>query len=208
MRLALATRNKDKLRELLGLLHGERIELVALDAFPELADVEETGTTFEQNARLKAVYTAREADVWTLAEDSGLEVDALGGRPGVYSARYAGRHGDDAANNAKLIRDLQGTSDRTARYVCAMVLARPGGDVAATTRGVCEGYIGHEALGTGGFGYDPYFIPNAATASMAQLEPQAKDALSHRGQALRAMLPILRMHLASDDPSQEAPTVR
>jgi XTP/dITP diphosphohydrolase len=207
-RLALATRNKGKLRELIGILQDEPLELVALDVLPGVRDVAETGDTFEDNACLKASHTAREAGVWALGEDSGLEVDALGGLPGVYSSRYAGRHGDDDANNAKLVRALEGVADRTARYLCTLALARPGGEIVATTRGVCEGRIGHEPLGKGGFGYDPYFLPNAATASMAQLEPQTKDALSHRGQALRAMLPILRMYLLPEDPSQETHALR
>ena len=208
MQLVLATRNQGKLRELLGLLRGESVEVVTLDAFPHLCDVDETGTTFEENARIKASYAARQADAWALAEDSGLSVDALDGLPGVYSARYAGRHGDDDANNAKLIRALEGKDDRAARYICSMVLARPGGDVVGTTRGVCEGRIGHEPRGTGGFGYDPYFWPDAATSTMAELDPHAKDSLSHRGQALRAMLPILRMQLSGADPSREAHTLR
>jgi XTP/dITP diphosphohydrolase len=210
-RLLLATRNRGKLRELQTLLGGEQIELITLADLSEVGEIEETGASFEENARIKASQAARVARMWTLGEDSGLEVDALGGQPGIFSARYAGTHGDDDANNAKLIRELEGRDDRGARYVCALALARPGGDVVALTRGVCEGRIATDASGSGGFGYDPYFWPEATgTGSMAELEPQLKAAISHRGQALRAMISLLRMHL--DDSREPAspvePTLR
>jgi XTP/dITP diphosphohydrolase len=174
-------------------------------------EIEETGTTFEENARIKASHAARAVRMWTLGEDSGLEVDALGGQPGIFSARYAGTHGDDAANNARLIQELAGHDDRRARYVCALALATPDGDVVALTRGVCEGRIGTEARGNRGFGYDPYFWPEAAASgSMAELDPALKDAISHRGQALRAMVSLLRMHLGSSEAaaSPGEPTLR
>ncbi len=209
-RLLLATRNAGKLRELRSLLEGERLELVGLGEFPHFGEVEETGKSFEENAALKATQAARDLDLWALGEDSGLEVDALGGRPGIHSARYAGEHGDDAANNAKLIEELRGVENRSARYVCSMVLASPGGRVIATTRGVCEGRISNTPSGVQGFGYDPYFWPEPAQCSMASLEPQSKDLISHRGQALRAMISLIRMHLGSESAvgSPEEPTVR
>jgi len=209
-RLLLATRNPGKLRELRSLLEGEPVELVGLGEFSHFADVEETGKTFEENAVLKATEAARGLDLWALGEDSGLEVDALSGRPGIFSARFAGQHGDDAANNAKLMEELRGIEDRAARYICSMALARPGGEVVATTRGVCEGRIGHEPSGSNGFGYDPYFWPEPAQCSMASLEPQSKDLISHRGQALRAMVSLIRMHLAPESAaaSPEDSTVR
>ena len=210
-RLLLATRNSGKLRELRSLLGGEAIELVALDECPEIGEIEETGRTFEENAALKAAAAARASRCFALGEDSGLEVDALGGAPGVYSARFAGRHGDDEANNRKLIRDLRGKENRVARYVCAMVLADPSGEVIATTRGVCEGRIRDEPKGHNGFGYDPYFVPDAARVTMAELEPQMKDAISHRGQALRAMVGLLHLHLGrAEEPAAPLtePTVR
>jgi XTP/dITP diphosphohydrolase len=202
-RLLLATRNRGKLRELQNLLGGEQIELLTLADHDGIGEIEETGSSFEENARIKASHAARAARLWTLGEDSGLEVDALGGQPGIFSARYAGAHGDDDANNAKLIRELAACENRSARYVCSLALARPGGDIVALTRGVCEGRIGTEAQGSRGFGYDPYFWPEATgNGSMAELEPQLKDAISHRGQALRAMLSLLRMHL--DDRQEPA----
>jgi XTP/dITP diphosphohydrolase len=210
-RLLLATRNRGKLREIAGLLGGEQLELITLADHGGIDDIEETGATFEENARIKASHAARAARMWTLGEDSGLEVDALGGQPGIFSARYAGSHGDDDANNARLVRELAGSEDRRARYVCALALAGPDGDVVALTRGVCEGRIGTEARGSQGFGYDPYFLPEAAgSGSMAELEPALKDAISHRGQALRAMISLLRMHLhAGDEPaSPREPTLR
>jgi len=210
-RLLLATRNRGKVRELLALLGGESFKIVTLTDYPQLGDVDETGSTFEDNARLKAKAAATATGEWSLGEDSGLEVDALNGRPGIHSARYSGVHGDDAANNHKLMRELDGCEDRSARYVCAIALARPSGEIIATTRGVCEGHVGLEPRGQGGFGYDPYFIPEAMPhATAAELEPAIKDALSHRGQALRAMLSVLRMHLGAPPqaPADEAPTVR
>jgi XTP/dITP diphosphohydrolase len=194
-RLLLATRNRGKVRELLALLCGEAIEISTLDDLPGVTDAEETGVSFDANARIKAEHGARASGVWSLGEDSGLEVDALEGRPGIYSARYSGRHGDDAANNAKLVRELQGRADRRARYVCAMALADPEGHVVATSQGVCEGQIVLEPRGSGGFGYDPHFVAEACSQTMAELEPEAKAALSHRGQALRAMLGMIRMHV-------------
>ena len=205
-RLLLATRNRGKLRELAALLGGEPLELVTLADHGGVGEIEETGTTFEENARLKASQAARATRMWTLGEDSGLEVDALGGQPGIFSARYAGTHGDDAANNARLMRELAGKPDRRARYVCALALAAPDGEVVALTRGVCEGRIGNEARGTQGFGYDPYFWPEAASSgSMAELEPALKDAVSHRGQALRAMVSLLRMHLTAGESTAASP---
>jgi XTP/dITP diphosphohydrolase len=195
VKLLLATRNAGKLRELAALLAGESIELVPLSDRPQIPEIAESGQTFEANAVLKAEHAARASGLWTLGEDSGLEVDALDGRPGVYSARYAGAHGDDAANNAKLVRELARCDDRSARYVCVMALARPDGRIAATTRGVCEGRISLEPRGTSGFGYDPHFIPTVISKTMAELDLSAKAALSHRAQAFRAIHSQIRMHM-------------
>ena len=198
-RLLLATRNSGKVRELLPLLEREQIELVALDDVPGIPDAEETGRSFDENARIKAVHGARAAQLWSLGEDSGLEVDALEGRPGIYSARYAGKHGDDDANNAKLVRELARFENRTARYVCVIALCDPEGKIAGTARGVCEGRIILEPRGRGGFGYDPYFVPDAGGGqqTMAELDAEMKSALSHRGQALRAILTMIRLHVAA-----------
>jgi XTP/dITP diphosphohydrolase len=193
-RLLLATRNAGKIRELHALLAPARLELTTLANHPEAPDVEETGESFEANARLKASAAAKATGLWALGEDSGLEVDALGGAPGIRSARYAGQHGDDEANNERLLRELGGKSDRSARYVCALALARPDGEVVAITRGVCEGEITEEPRGTGGFGYDPLFIAHGQRVTNAELIPEEKDALSHRGAAVRTLLPLLAVH--------------
>lgn len=190
-----ATRNEGKLRELRTLLSGQPIQLESLAAHVEVGEVEETGETFEENAKLKAGHAARKTGLWTIGEDSGIEVDALGGAPGIRSARYAGVHGDDAANNRKLIEALKGADDRTARYLCALALASPGGEIVSTVRGACEGRIVDEPRGTGGFGYDPYFVPEGETLTNAELTEREKSALSHRGRAVRALIPILRLHV-------------
>lgn len=190
-----ATRNEGKLRELRTLLSGEPLRLESLAAHVKVGEVDETGETFEENAKLKAAHAARKTGLWTIGEDSGIEVDALGGAPGIRSARYAGVHGDDAANNRKLIEALKGVDDRTARYVCALALASPTGEVVSMVRGASEGRIVDEPRGTGGFGYDPYFVPEGETRTNAELTELEKSALSHRGRAVRALIPILRLHV-------------
>jgi XTP/dITP diphosphohydrolase len=194
--LLLATRNRGKLRELVALFAPAGVTCDSLADHPEVGDVEETGRSFEENARLKASAVARACGLWALGEDSGLEVDALGGAPGVFSARYAGAHGDDAANNAKLLAELADRASRAARYRCAMALARPDGAIVATTSGSCEGDISDAPRGGGGFGYDPCFVPRGRSLTMAELSPAEKDELSHRGRAARAMRPLLALHLS------------
>jgi XTP/dITP diphosphohydrolase len=194
--LLLATRNRGKLRELVALFVPAGVTCDSLADHPEVGDVEETGRSFDENARLKASAAARACGHWALGEDSGLEVDALGGAPGVFSARYSGAHGNDAANNAKLLAELAGRPDRAARYRCAMALARPDGAIVATTGGTCEGRIAEAPRGGGGFGYDPLFVPDGRNLTMAELSPVEKDALSHRGRAARAMRPLLALHLS------------
>jgi XTP/dITP diphosphohydrolase len=192
IRLLLATRNRGKLQELEYLLHEAGLGDFVLETLadhPEVGEVEETGQTFEENAHLKATVVARATGVWTLAEDSGLEVKALGGAPGIYSARYAGVHGDDVANNARLLQELAGVTDRAARYVCVAALAAPDGEIAASVRGTCSGTIASAPRGRRGFGYDPCFLPEGEQRSMAELEPAEKAAISHRGRALRALIP-------------------
>jgi XTP/dITP diphosphohydrolase len=200
-RLLLATRNAGKIREMRDLLASLDVQLETLFSHPEAGEIEETGETFEDNARLKAVHAARATGLWAVAEDSGLCVDALGGNPGVRSARYSGVHGDDEANNAKLLREMEGKTERRARYVCVLCLARPDGEVLVTTRGVCEGEIATAARGSGGFGYDPLFLPERIPGpTMAELHPEQKNLISHRGQGLHAFLPLLRAHLeAAED---------
>lgn len=185
MQLLIATRNRHKLDEIRVLFELPSLELVGAQAFPDLQEVEEDGATFEANAVKKAVLAARQVGLWTLADDSGLEVEALGGAPGVYSARYAGEPVNYAANNAKLLRELAGAISRAARFRCVVALSSPRG-IARTVEGRCEGVIGSAARGTHGFGYDPLFIPAGHRQTFAEMEGAAKHAISHRGCALLA----------------------
>ncbi|OQA28950.1 MAG: Non-canonical purine NTP pyrophosphatase [Verrucomicrobia bacterium ADurb.Bin345] len=185
MKLVIATRNRHKLDEIRAIFHQPALEIVSAFDFPEIPDVVEDGTTFEANALKKAVTLATATGCWALADDSGLEVDALSGEPGVYSARYAGEPVSYKANNEKLLANLEVAGDRTARFRCVIALSSPSG-VARTVEGSCEGTIGLEERGEGGFGYDPVFIPEGHTLTFAELEPEAKHAISHRGRALRA----------------------
>ncbi len=193
-RLVLGSRNKKKLGELLALLGDLGIDLVDLTPYPDAPEVDETGDTFEANARLKAVQLAPVLGQWVLGEDSGLCVPSLGGAPGIFSARYAGEHGDDAANNAKLLAALEGKTggDRAAYYVSAVVLANPAGEVMAVTEGRCWGAIDAAPHGDGGFGYDPLFVIPEYHASFGELSPRVKRALSHRGRAISTLRPTLR----------------
>ncbi len=198
MRLLLASGNRKKAAEIAALLGAGAagpLEVLSLADFPGLELPEESGATFLENARLKARAGAAGSGLPTLGEDSGLCVDALGGRPGVLSARYA--EGDDRARYEKLLRELRGVpaGQRTARYVCAAVVALPDGRE-ESAEGTCEGEIALAARGEGGFGYDPVFRqPDGRT--MAELTPAEKDAVSHRGQALRVLAPKL-LRLLSD----------
>lgn len=189
-RLLLATRNRGKLRELARLFDDlpAAPALLCVDDLDEPPDdVVEDGETFEENALKKAREVARATGLPTLADDSGLEVDALDGAPGVHSARYAGEHGDDEANNARLLRELRGVPDaeRTARFRC--VLAFVDGDHEHLCSGACEGRVGHAPRGDGGFGYDPLFVIEDGR-TMAELSPADKDERSHRARAARAMI--------------------
>ncbi len=183
MQIVIATRNPHKLQELREILGGPGLEWRSAIDFPDLPDVEEDGETFEANAVKKAEALSRATGTWALADDSGLEVDALGGAPGVRSARYAGEPADYAANNARLLRDLAGASDRRARFRCVLALAGPGFRT-ATVEGSCEGHIAEAPRGAMGFGYDPLFVPDGHTATFAELPPEAKHRISHRGRAL------------------------
>ncbi|MBM4392877.1 MAG: RdgB/HAM1 family non-canonical purine NTP pyrophosphatase [Deltaproteobacteria bacterium] len=184
MQLVLASRNAHKIEELRRI--APEIDWVAM---PEvLGDPPETADSFDDNARQKARFVASALGGWALADDSGLEVDALGGRPGVWSKRYS-PEGTDGANNALLLRELSGVATRTARYRCVIALVGPSGEHVAS--GACEGVIGDAPRGSGGFGYDPLFLPEATPGrTMAELSPGEKDAVSHRGAAM-AQLPRL-----------------
>jgi XTP/dITP diphosphohydrolase len=197
--LVVGTRNRKKLEEIIDILGGLSLELVDLSSFPEAPDVVEDGTTFAANARKKAVALASALHQWVLGEDSGLVVPALNGRPGVYSARYAGRHGDDAANNARLLAELAPLPQdrRLAYYVCCVVLGDPQGDVQAQAEGRCHGLIAKECRGTGGFGYDPLFLIPEYHHTFGELSPRVKHALSHRARALEKLRPVVRRLLSS-----------
>ena len=187
--VVIASRNRGKIAEILQIFADLPVRLRSLADFPDAPEVAETGTTFAENARLKAVAAARHAKAWALADDSGLEVDALGGRPGVRSARYAGESATDPANNEKLLRELAAVPDarRTARYRAAMVLAAADASVLAESEGACEGVIGREPKGSSGFGYDPLFILPDFGRTMAELGLEIKNGISHRAVALRRL---------------------
>jgi XTP/dITP diphosphohydrolase len=197
--LMLGTRNRKKRQEIVEILGDLGLEFGDLADRPEVPDVEETGSTFEENARLKAMQVAKATGAWTLGEDSGLVVPALKGRPGVHSARYAGKQGDDAANNARLLAELGPLPDdrRAAYYVTVAVLADPSGEVRATAEGRCHGAIIKEPRGGGGFGYDPLFLILEFHRTFGELSPRVKHALSHRARALARLRPDLRRLVVS-----------
>jgi XTP/dITP diphosphohydrolase len=192
--LVLGTRNAGKLKELAALLAPLGIRCQSLEGFPAAVEVEESGTTFAENAALKATEQALALGLPVLAEDSGLVVDALGGRPGVYSARFAGPAADDEANNRLLLEELADVPSRkrTAHYACHMALATPDGTVVATSCGECHGWIAKQPSGGGGFGYDPLFIVPEYHRSFGEIAGEVKGMISHRGRALRQMVASLR----------------
>ncbi len=202
MRLVLATRNPGKLRELRELLRGQvpglDVDTQVIDAAAAgVPDVPETGVTFEENALLKAHAVAAATGLPAVADDSGLAVDVLGGAPGIFSARWSGRHGDDAANLDLLLAQLGDISEehRGAAFVCAAALALPGGHT-EVERAELRGTLLTEPRGAGGFGYDPILRPDGYDRSCAELSPEEKNAISHRGQAFRALLPAIVKALA------------
>ncbi len=184
MDVLIATRNLGKLAEFEHALAWPGIRFLSLRDVPDLPEVEETGDSFVANALLKAESGARHTRGWCLADDSGIEVAALGGAPGVRSARYAGVQGDDRANNAKLLAELASCDDRSARFRCVLALAAPDGRI-WTVEGVCKGRIEPSPRGARGFGYDPLFRPHGAARTFGEMGPDEKLGLSHRGAALR-----------------------
>ncbi len=191
MKYIIATHNMKKRNELARILEPLGVEvLTAEQAGVELTDVEETGTTFEENARLKSESGCKETGMPCIGDDSGLVVDALGGAPGVYSARYAGDHGNDSANIALLLENMKDVPDekRTARFMCTVCCTYPDGSEIVVS-GTCEGKIGYEPKGDGGFGYDPVFM--VGDKSFAELTAEEKDRISHRGNALKALAEAL-----------------
>ncbi len=192
MKLLIATNNQGKVLELGRLMHIPQLELVMpADIGLNEFDVEETGQTYLENATLKAVAFARESGLYALADDSGLEVEALNGEPGVYSKRYAGEGATNPERIAFLQRKIEerGSSNRKARFVAVLVLSSPAGEVLETATGYCEGEIGYEMRGENGFGYDPVFIPGLNGRTMAELTDEEKDSISHRGNAARLIAP-------------------
>lgn len=191
MKIIIATHNKHKLQEMSRILSPMGYEVVTdRDLGIELTDAEENGETFLDNARIKAESGCRESGLPCIADDSGLCVDVLGGAPGVFSARYSGVHGDDDGNNRKLLKELEGvpTEKRTAHFACAICVSFPDGSEITAT-GKCEGYIGYEKKGENGFGYDPLFM--VGERSLAEMTAEEKDAISHRGNALKELQKIL-----------------
>ena len=180
--LIIATRNAHKTQEIREMI-GTRYKVLDANDFPHLPAVEETGATFLENATLKALAISREVPGLVLSDDSGLEVDALGGAPGVWSSSFGGEEGNHAKNNVRLMTEMAGKTDRTARFRCTMVLAESG-HVLADFSGTVEGRILESPYGAGGFGYDPLFAPEGHERSFAELGPEVKNALSHRGRAL------------------------
>lgn len=191
--LVLGTRNRKKRGELVDLLEPHGFRLLTLDDFPNSIEVDETGATFHDNAVLKAVQQARQLGQWVLGEDSGLAVDALGGEPGVRSARFSDPGATDERNNELLLAKLAGVplEKRTAHYVCHAVLADPSGAVRAFGEDYCRGRILLERCGAGGFGYDPLFEVIELHRTFGELSPAVKQALSHRSRIIRRLLPQL-----------------
>jgi XTP/dITP diphosphohydrolase len=199
--LVLATRNQGKItefRRILEELAPGQIELIGVDQFPDLVDVDETGSTFEENSLLKSRYTCAATGLPAIADDSGLCVDALKGDPGIFSARWAGNHGNDQANIEKLLEQLKHVPDdkRTAHFTCIASLVMPDGRE-QIAEGRFEGHILHAPVGENGFGYDPIFQPLGLSISSAQMSAQEKDLVSHRGKSLRAIAPHVIQMLAS-----------
>jgi XTP/dITP diphosphohydrolase len=188
----IATKNKGKAKEFEKLFLPKGLAVKTLLDYPELEDVEETGTTFEENAILKAETIANVLGVRVIADDSGLEVDALEGQPGVYSARYAGIEKNDEANIDKVLKELQDVpeNERAARFCCALAMAEPGKET-LTVFGTCEGRILRERKGSNGFGYDPIFFVEAEGKAMAELPSEAKNKISHRANAIRKLEAVL-----------------
>jgi XTP/dITP diphosphohydrolase len=200
--LVVGTRNAKKRQEIFEILGDLGLEIVDLTRWPDAPEVVEDGQTFEANARKKAAELAKALHHWVLGEDSGLVVPALAGRPGVYSARYAGKQGDDAANNKRLLVELAilGDDQRAAYYVCTAALADPDGKVLAVVEGRCHGVIVKDYRGSGGFGYDPLFLIPEYHRTFGELSPCVKHALSHRGRALVKLRHVLHK-LATEPPN-------
>lgn len=198
MELLVATRNRGKITELRELLADLPVQLRGLDEFPQIAAVEETGATFAENAFLKAKIYAEKTGLYALADDSGLEVAALGGAPGVFSARYAGENSSNAEKINKLLDELEKTEDRKrlARFVCVMAFAGKTGEIIHFEEGLCAGRIAAKPFGTNGFGYDPVFIPEDFSETFGELPENIKQKISHRARAMQKIIRFLRDFIA------------
>ncbi len=185
MKIFLATGNKHKIKEIEKIFKMDNVEILSVNDGIEIPEVVEDGDTFEANSQKKAVEIAKFTNMITIADDSGLCVDALNGAPGVYSARYAGEHGNDLDNNLKVVKELQGIENRTARFVCVISLAKPTGEV-YSFRGEVEGEFIDNPVGTEGFGYDPHFFMKEYGKTLAQI-PEIKNKISHRAKALEKL---------------------
>ena len=194
MKLVLASKNKKKIAEMNQILEALGVEVCSQAEAGVDIEVEETGTTFEENSLLKAKAVMEKSGMPAIADDSGLCVDALGGAPGVYSARYGGEGLDDAGRTRLLLENMRGQSPRTARFVCVITCCFPNGDV-ITARGECEGTIAFAPMGDGGFGYDPVFFIPGLKKTFAQLAAEEKNAISHRGKALKIFQQKLEAYL-------------
>ncbi|MCD8211770.1 MAG: XTP/dITP diphosphatase [Oscillospiraceae bacterium] len=194
MQLILASRNQNKLAEFREILSGTGVEILSEDQAGVDVRVEETGTTFQENARLKAEAVSKASGLPAVADDSGLCVEALGDAPGVYSARYGGTGLDDRGRTRLLLKNMEDQSDRRCMFVCAICCVFPGGDV-LTAEGTCPGELTREPLGESGFGYDPVFFVPETGKTFAQLTAEEKNRMSHRGKALRAFAEELQGYL-------------
>ena len=194
MKIVLASRNQKKCKEIHDLLDPYGFELLSVADFPNVAEVEETGSTFAENAALKATEVAVATAHWAIGEDSGLMVDALGGAPGIYSARYSGEGATDEKNNAKLMEELKDVPQekRAAGYICSIAVADATGNVQLAVEASCRGRIAFSAQGNNGFGYDPYFLIPEYHCTFGELSPLVKQHLSHRARAFRLLIRKLR----------------
>jgi len=204
MKLLIASRNPHKLAEIRAIFNLPGMEIIGAHEIEDLPEIIEDGRTFQANAVKKAVSLAMLTKLWTLADDSGLEVDALNGEPGVYSARYAGEPSNYAANNAKLLSLLENQEHRTARFICVVALSSPSGR-AQIVEGICQGRILRESHGEQGFGYDPLFVPDNYEQTFAQMDAALKNRISHRATALKRAMQTwseLLAQPAADWPAQ------
>jgi XTP/dITP diphosphohydrolase len=194
MEILLATNNQGKIIEIKKLLKDLPIQIRSLREFPEIEDVEEIGTTFTENAVLKAKTYSLKTNLWALADDSGLEVDVLGLAPGVFSARYAGKDANNEEKINKVLNEIEkiDKNQRTARFICVMALTDEKGNVKMISEGICEGNLADKPIGMNGFGYDPIFIPANFQQTFGELSDEIKQSISHRSKAIKKIIDFLR----------------